>query len=154
MLEGRGDGAQRLLVTGAGVGVDLGQPEYELSAAHDCGIVDLRRSGACLALAREVSHTHHLAADTGVDGSVTTECAKSACHNRTMPQGVRNYGTDNPLLRHVVGWEPWVFLAGELARTCASIARRRAPHRARIEVRTAAGVPTRGRLWQRIMTAV
>jgi hypothetical protein len=154
VLEVRGDHAQRLLLTRAGVGVDLGQPEYEHSAAYDFAIVDVRRSEACLALTRGVSEIHHVAADSGGNGAVTTECAKSARDNRTVPQGVRNHSTDKNLLRHVVGSEPRVLLAEGLARTCASIGQQQAAASCRIELRIAALAPTRGRLCERIITAV
>jgi GDP-D-mannose 3', 5'-epimerase len=66
-------------------------------------------------------------------------------HNRTMPQGVRGYRSDNTLVRHVLGWEPRVSLAEGLARTYAWVARQIAPDPARIQLRTAAPASATGR---------
>jgi nucleoside-diphosphate-sugar epimerase len=75
--------AERVLVTGAGGfighhmvkylvakgywvrGADLEYPEFEPSPSHEFELVDLRVTGACLRVTRDVSQVYHLAADIG-----------------------------------------------------------------------------------------
>jgi GDP-D-mannose 3', 5'-epimerase len=79
----------RVLVTGAGGfighhlakylagegywvrGVDIKDPEYEPSPAHEFELLDLRRFDNCLIATREVDEVYHLAADMGGIGYIT-----------------------------------------------------------------------------------
>jgi nucleoside-diphosphate-sugar epimerase len=53
-------------------GVDIKEPEYEPSAAHEFEILDLRRLDNCLIAARGVSEVYGLAADMGGIGFIAT----------------------------------------------------------------------------------
>ena len=83
----------RVLVTGAGGfighhltkylvnkgywvrGVDIKQPEYELSAAHEFELLDLRRFDNCLIATRGDDEVYYLAADMGGIGYITASHA-------------------------------------------------------------------------------
>lgn len=64
-------------------GVDLKQPEYEPSAAHEFQVLDLRRNDSCLIATRGVDEVFHLAADMGGIGYITAFHAAIA-NNDTM----------------------------------------------------------------------
>jgi nucleoside-diphosphate-sugar epimerase len=81
--------ATRVLVTGAGGfighhlvkhlvkegywvrGVDIKEPEYEMSPSHEFEILDLRRFDNCLIATRGIDEVYHLAADMGGIGYIT-----------------------------------------------------------------------------------
>jgi GDP-D-mannose 3', 5'-epimerase len=87
---------RRVLVTGAGgfighhlvkylvdkgywvKGVDIKHPEYELSAAHEFELLDLRRFDNCLIATRGLDEVYHLAADMGGIGYITAFHAEIA----------------------------------------------------------------------------
>lgn len=91
----------RVLVTGAGGfvghhlvtrlvnlghwvrGVDVKEPEYEPSKAHEFELLDLRRFDNCLLATRDVQEVYHLAADMGGIGYITAFHAEIA-RNNTM----------------------------------------------------------------------
>ena len=91
--------AARALVTGAGGfighhmvkylvdrgywvrGVDLKEPEYEPSAAHEFELLDLRRWDNCLQASRGVDIVVQLAADMGGIGYISFHFAESARNN-------------------------------------------------------------------------
>jgi GDP-D-mannose 3',5'-epimerase len=64
-------------------GVDIKQPEYETSSAHEFQVLDLRRFDNCLIAAAGVDEVYHLAADMGGIGYITSQHAKIA-RNDTM----------------------------------------------------------------------
>lgn len=64
-------------------GVDLKEPEYEPSAAHEFQKLDLRRYDNCLIATRGVEELFHLAADMGGIGYITAFHATIA-NNDTM----------------------------------------------------------------------
>ena len=74
-------------------------------------------------------------------------------HNPSMPQGARRCGSDNTLLRHVLGWEPQVSLHEGLARTYDWVSRQLARPGVGTEDRTFARAPAKRRLPERIITA-
>ena len=53
-------------------GVDIKDPEYEPSPAHEFELLDLRRFDNCLLATRGVANVYHLAADMGGIGYITT----------------------------------------------------------------------------------
>ena len=75
--------SKRALVTGAGGfighhlvkylvdrgywvrGVDIKEPEYETTSAHEFELLDLRRRDNCLVACQGVDEVYHLAADMG-----------------------------------------------------------------------------------------
>ncbi len=59
-------------------GVDIKQPEYEPSAAHEFEVLDLRRFENCLIAARGMEEIYHLAADMGGIGYITNNHADIA----------------------------------------------------------------------------
>ena len=91
--------AKRALVTGAGGfighhmvkylvdrgywvrGVDLKEPEYEATAAHEFEILDLRRWDNALLATRGVDHVYNLAADMGGIGYISFHHGYSAHSN-------------------------------------------------------------------------
>ena len=93
--------ATRVLVTGAGGfighhmvkylttrgywvrGVDIKEPEYELSSAHEFEILDLRRWDNCLLATRGIDEVVQLAADMGGIGYISYHFADSA-HNNVL----------------------------------------------------------------------
>ena len=64
-------------------GVDIKEPEYEASAAHEFELLDLRRFDNCLMAVRGVSEIYHLAADMGGIGYITASHAVIS-RNNTM----------------------------------------------------------------------
>lgn len=92
---------KRVLVTGAGGfighhlvgylvhqgywvrGVDIKEPEYEPTKAHEFELLDLRRFDNCLVATRGVEEAYHLAADMGGIGYITAFHA-SIARNDTM----------------------------------------------------------------------
>jgi nucleoside-diphosphate-sugar epimerase len=95
------DVATRVLVTGAGGfighhlvkylvdqgywvrGVDIKNPEYEASPAHEFELLDLRRFDNCLIATRNIDEVYHLAADMGGIGYITAYHADIS-HNSAM----------------------------------------------------------------------
>jgi GDP-D-mannose 3', 5'-epimerase len=93
---------ERILVTGAGGfighhltkylvargywvrGVDIKSPEYEVSAAHEFEIMDLRNAFHCAAATGDVEQVYHLAADMGGIGYITAQHAQIARNNTMM----------------------------------------------------------------------
>ncbi len=93
---------RRVLVTGAGGfighhlvkflvergswvrGVDIKEPEFEATAAHEFELRDLRRHDECLAACRGISEVYHLAADMGGIGYITAFHAEIARNNTMM----------------------------------------------------------------------
>lgn len=93
--------ATRVLVTGAGGfighhmvkylvdmgywvrGVDIKEPEYEPSQAHEFELLDLRRWDNCLQATRGVDEVVQLAADMGGIGYISLHFAESA-HNNVL----------------------------------------------------------------------
>jgi len=91
--------ATRVLVTGAGGfighhlvkylvrngfrvrGVDIKEPEYEPSAAHEFELLDLRRWDNCLVATRGIDHVYQLAADMGGIGYITGNHADISRNN-------------------------------------------------------------------------
>jgi len=89
----------RVLVTGAGGfighhlvkflvnkgyrvrGVDIKEPEYEPSAAHEFQLLDLRRWDNCLVATRGIEHVYNLAADMGGIGYITGNHADISRNN-------------------------------------------------------------------------
>jgi nucleoside-diphosphate-sugar epimerase len=59
-------------------GVDLKQPEYEPSPAHEFELLDLRRFDSCLIATRGIDEVYHLAADMGGIGYITAYHAEIA----------------------------------------------------------------------------
>ncbi|MFQ5872664.1 MAG: NAD-dependent epimerase/dehydratase family protein [Dehalococcoidia bacterium] len=92
----------RVLVTGAGGfighhlvrylvasgywvrGVDIKEPEYEPSPAHEFDLLDLRRWNNCLRATSGIEEVYHLAADMGGIGFITTNHAAVARNNVLM----------------------------------------------------------------------
>src|ERR671917_884528 len=88
--------AERVLVAGAGGfighhlvkflvargywvrGVDIKEPEYEPSPAHEFELLDLRRFDNALIATRDIDEVYHLAADMGGIGYITTYHAEIA----------------------------------------------------------------------------
>src|SRR5690349_17465117 len=64
-------------------GVDIKEPEYEASAAHEFQVLDLRRFDNCLIAASGVDEVYHLAADMGGIGYITAQHTQIA-RNDTM----------------------------------------------------------------------
>jgi GDP-D-mannose 3', 5'-epimerase len=62
-------------------GVDLRQPEYEPSPAHEFRVLDLRRPEDAAAATEEVDEVYHLAADMGGIGYITAYHAEVARNN-------------------------------------------------------------------------
>ena len=108
----------RVLVTGAGGfighhlvkylvergywvrGVDIKQPEYEASPAHEFKTLDLRLRDSCLTATADVDEVYNLAADMGGIGYITSYLADIARNNTLINahmleaaglQGVRRY---------------------------------------------------------------
>lgn len=91
--------AKRVLVTGAGGfighhlvrylvakgywvrGVDIKEPEFEASPAHDFQLLDLRRWDACLIATNGIEEVYHLAADMGGIGYITSNHADITRNN-------------------------------------------------------------------------
>jgi len=89
----------RVLVTGAGGfighhlvkflvargywvrGVDLKEPEFEPTAAHEFLLLDLRKWGNCLQATQGIDEVYHLAADMGGIGYITAYHAEVAKNN-------------------------------------------------------------------------
>lgn len=63
--------------------VDIKEPEYEPTAAHEFQLLDLRRFDNCLIATRDVDEVYHLAADMGGIGYITAFHAEIA-KNDTM----------------------------------------------------------------------
>lgn len=90
---------ERVLVTGAGGfighhlvkflvsrghwvrGVDIKEPEYETSPAHEFQLLDLRRRDNCLIATHEINDVYNLAADMGGIGYITSSHADIANNN-------------------------------------------------------------------------
>jgi len=89
----------RVLVTGAGGfighhlvkylvrngyrvrGVDIKEPEYEPTTAHEFQLLDLRRWDDCLVATRSIDHIYNLAADMGGIGYITGNHADISRNN-------------------------------------------------------------------------
>lgn len=82
-------------------GVDLKQPEFGDSAAHEFEVLDLRRYDNCLVAARGVDEIYHLAADMGGIGYITAYHADIARHdtfiNMHMLEAARHQGASRLL---------------------------------------------------------
>ncbi len=64
-------------------GVDIKQPEFESSPAHEFELLDLRRFDNCLIATRGIDEVYHLAADMGGIGYITAYHAE-VTKNNTM----------------------------------------------------------------------
>ena len=91
--------AKRVLVAGAGGfighhlvrylisrgyrvrGVDINEPQYETSPAHEFELLDLRRRDNCLIATREIDDVYNVAADMGGIGYITSTHADIARNN-------------------------------------------------------------------------
>lgn len=91
--------AKRALVTGAGGfighhlvkylvdkgywvrGVDIKEPEFEPTAAHEFILLDLRFEDNCITATKDVDHVYNLAADMGGIGYITASHADIARNN-------------------------------------------------------------------------
>jgi GDP-D-mannose 3', 5'-epimerase len=62
-------------------GVDIKEPEFELSAADDFLIADLRNYAECLMVTKNIDEIYHLAADMGGIGYITSSHAEIAINN-------------------------------------------------------------------------
>lgn len=62
-------------------GVDIKEPEFEATAAHEFIVADLREHGACLEAAGGVDEVYHLAADMGGIGYITSSHAGISVNN-------------------------------------------------------------------------
>ena len=62
-------------------GVDLVDPEFEPSAAHEFDLLDLRRWENCLEATKDIEHVYNLAADMGGIGYITASHAEIASNN-------------------------------------------------------------------------
>lgn len=62
-------------------GVDIKGPEFQVTAADEFEILDLRRRDDCFAATRGIDEVYHLAADMGGIGYITTEHAGIASNN-------------------------------------------------------------------------
>jgi len=56
-------------------GVDLKEPEYEKSSAHEFKLLDLRDVDSCLAATQDIDEVYHLAADMGGIGYISSSHA-------------------------------------------------------------------------------
>lgn len=81
-------------------GVDIKEPEFEPSPAHQFEFLDLRHFENCLIAVRGVEHVYHLAADMGGIGYISTNHAEVARNNTLINlnmleacriQGVRRF---------------------------------------------------------------
>lgn len=81
-------------------GVDIKEPEFEPSSAHQFEFLDLRHFENCLIAVRGVEHVYHLAADMGGIGYISTNHAEVARNNTLINlnmleacriQGVRRF---------------------------------------------------------------
>ncbi|MBO9360280.1 MAG: NAD-dependent epimerase/dehydratase family protein, partial [Thermomicrobium sp.] len=89
---------RRVLVTGAGgfIGhhlvkylvVDLKQPEFEPSPAHEFLVLDLRERRNCERAAQDIEHVYHLAADMGGIGYISVYRASVARNNLLINLGM------------------------------------------------------------------
>lgn len=97
---------RRVLVTGAGGfighhlvkylvargdwvrGVDLKQPEFEPSPAHEFLVLDLRERRDCERAAQDIEHVYHLAADMGGIGYISVYRASVARDNLLINLGM------------------------------------------------------------------
>jgi GDP-D-mannose 3',5'-epimerase len=97
---------RRVLVTGAGGfighhlvkylvargdwvrGVDLKQPEFEPSPAHEFLVLDLRERRNCEQAAQDIEHVYHLAADMGGIGYISVYRASVARNNLLINLGM------------------------------------------------------------------
>jgi len=97
---------RRVLVTGAGGfighhlvkylvargdwvrGVDLKQPEFEPSPAHEFLVLDLRERRNCERAAQDIEHVYHLAADMGGIGYISVYRASVARNNLLINLGM------------------------------------------------------------------
>ena len=97
---------RRVLVTGAGGfighhlvkylvargdwvrGVDLKQPEFEPSPAHEFLVLDLRERRNCERAAQDIEHVYHLAADMGGIGYISVYRASVARDNLLINLGM------------------------------------------------------------------
>jgi len=97
---------RRVLVTGAGGfighhlvkylvargdwvrGVDLKQPEFEPSPAHEFLVPDLRERRNCERAAQDIEHVYHLAADMGGIGYISVYRASVARNNLLINLGM------------------------------------------------------------------
>jgi GDP-D-mannose 3',5'-epimerase len=97
---------RRVLVTGAGGfighhlvkylvargdwvrGVDLKQPEFEPSPAHEFLVLDLRERRNCERAAQDIEHVYHMAADMGGIGYISVYRASVARNNLLINLGM------------------------------------------------------------------
>ena len=62
-------------------GVDIKEPEFEASSAHEFEVLDLRRWDNCLLATRGIDEVYHFAADMGGIGYINEHHVDSARNN-------------------------------------------------------------------------
>jgi len=79
-------------------GVDIVEPSFEASAAHEFKLLDLRRWENCLEATKDIDHVYNLAADMGGIGYITASHAGIASNNTMinthMIEAARVNGTE------------------------------------------------------------
>lgn len=80
-------------------GVDIKEPEYQITSADEFVIADLRNSAECLKVTRNIDEVYHLAADMGGIGYITSSHANIAVNNTLINLHTLNAARENGVKR-------------------------------------------------------
>ena len=123
--------SERILVTGAGGfighhlvtrlrnegywvrGVDIKEPEYEASAAHEFELLDLREFENCLRATRGIHRVYNLAADMGGIGYITANHADISRNNTLINAHMLEASRQNSVDRFLFSSSACVYAAGK-----------------------------------------
>jgi nucleoside-diphosphate-sugar epimerase len=123
--------SERILVTGAGGfighhlvtrlrseghwvrGVDIKEPEYEASAAHEFELLDLREFENCLRATRGIHRVYNLAADMGGIGYITANHADISRNNTLINAHILEASRQNSVDRFLFSSSACVYAAGK-----------------------------------------
>jgi GDP-D-mannose 3', 5'-epimerase len=82
------------------LGVDISEPEFEATSAHEFEVLDLRRWENCLQATKGIDHVYNLAADMGGIGYITASHADIALNNTLINTHMLEAARENGVERY------------------------------------------------------